>query len=198
MGIIENILSYLRQLNWVDIFLVILLIRICYIAVKTGFSTEIFKLLGTVYAIFLACHCYSRLSILLSKTIPPAVKIEPSVLSFFTFLILAFLGYFIFVLIRLLFTILIKIEAVSLLNHWGALILGMIRSCLFVSLLLFMAVLSNNDYFKKSLTDSFLGPKLFKLAPKVYISLWDNLMSRFMDKKAFNKAVFEVGRTPTE
>ena len=53
----------LKQINWVDIFAVILLIRVCYISIKTGFLTEIFKLLGTVCAILLACHYYVRVSI---------------------------------------------------------------------------------------------------------------------------------------
>ena len=188
------ILSYLKQINWVDIFVVIVLMRIGYIAVKTGFPTEIFKLLGTTCAIYLACHYYIRMGNFLNSHLPLKGEGWVNFLNLLVFFALAFLGYFVFVIIRLVFTILIRMEAISLLNRWGALILGIGRFCLFTSLLFFLINISNIGYLKSSLSDSFSGPRLFKLAPRVYLSLWNNLMSRFMDKEAFNKAVLPVGQ----
>ena len=52
------VIEFLKGLNWVDVFVVILLIRITYIAVKTGLSVEVFKSLGTVCAVYLALHYY--------------------------------------------------------------------------------------------------------------------------------------------
>ena len=185
------ILSYLKQLNWLDIFAVILLIRIGYIAVKTGFTTEIFKLLGTIFAIFLAGHYYIRLGIFLSSFISIKEQAGINFLNFLVFILLVFLGYFVFAIIRRAFTILIKMEAVSLLNRWGAVILGIVRWSLFISLLFLIISISNINYLKDSLLGSLSGPKLIRIAPGVYASIWNNLMSRFMDKKVFNKELLE-------
>lgn len=186
------ILSYLKQLNWIDILAVILLARICYVAIKRGLTTEIFKLLGIVCAIYLACHYYIRASIFLNSFLSLKGAAGVNFLNSLVFSVLIFLGYYFFVLIRVVFSFLIRMEAVSLLNHWGAFILGIARSCLFISLFFFIIAISNISYLKNTLSDSVLGPQLFKLTPKVYASLWNNLMSRFIDKEAFNQAVFQV------
>ena len=179
----------LRRLNWVDIFVVILLIRIGYISLKTGFSVEIFKLLGTVCAIYLACHYYIRAGSLLGSFTPLKAESWIEFLNFISFFILAFSGYFIFAIIRTIFNILIKMEAISLLNRWGAVGLGIARGGLFASLLFFTVSLSNISYLKNSLSNSLSGSTLLKLTLRVYSSLWNNLMFRFTGKEAFNSAV---------
>ncbi|RKY29576.1 MAG: hypothetical protein DRP74_08605 [Candidatus Omnitrophota bacterium] len=188
----EAVLEYIKQFNWVDILVAILLIRICYVAVKTGFPVELFKLLGTVSAIYLACHYYVKVGAFLNNRIPLEGVGWLKFSTFLAFLVLGLLGYFVFMVIRNFLMALIKMEAISLLNRWGALMLGVIRAALFVSLLLFTLAVSNSNYLKNSLTNSFLSPKFLKLTPAVYGALWNNLLYRFMNKQAFNKAVFEV------
>ena len=183
-------MSYLKQVNWIDNFAVILLFRIIYIAVKTGFPDEIFKLFGTVLAIYLSCHYYIKLSILLDNFLPAKSESAINFLNFLVFVALACLGYFIFVVIRAVFRLLIKMEAVSLLNRWGACIFAVIRWGLFTSLLFFIITITNIGYFKDSLSNSLLGPQLIKLAPRVYSGLWNSIVSHFEDEKQFNQQVF--------
>lgn len=192
------VLNYLKQMNWVDILIAILLIRICYVAVKTGFPTEFFKLLGTVAAIYLACHYYVKAGIFLQNCIHLEGEGWLKISIFIAFLVLAFLGYFVFMVIRNFLTFLIKMEAVSRLNRWGALILGIVRGTLFVSLFLFMLAVFNNDYLKNSMTDSLWTSKFFKWTPAIYSALWNNLIYRLMDKETLNKAVFDVWASPAK
>lgn len=192
------VLDYIKQLNWIDIIVVILLIRIVYIAVKTGFTIEVFKLLGTVCAIYLACHYYLRVGIFLNSYFSLKGVGWGNFLNFIVFFALAYLGYLAFVIIRLVCTILIKMEAVSLLNRWGALILGIVRWGLFSSLLLFLVVISHNGYLKNSLSNSLASTLFVKLTPKVYQTVWTGLISRFANEEAFNKAVFAVGSNLSE
>jgi len=191
-------LDFYKQLNWVDIFVIILLIRIFYVALKNGFSTEIFKLLGTICAIYLACHYYIRAGSFLSNFTPLKEEVWLDFLKFVSFFILAFFGYFLFVIIRTTFTFLIRMEAISLLNRWGAFILGIARCALFTSLLFFTINLSNISYLKNSLSDSLSGPVLVKLSPKVYTSLWKNLMFRFTGKGALNVEVSQFRSKPAK
>jgi uncharacterized membrane protein required for colicin V production len=160
---------------------------------KNGFPTEIFKLLGTVFGIFLACHYYVKAGSFLNGLI--SFKSSAAWYNFLNFtvcLTLTFLGYFIFVIIRIIFGIMIRMEAASLLNRWGALVLGMGRWALFTSILLFIINMANIDYIKKSQSDSFLGPKLFALTPKVYTSLWNRVASRFLNDNSFNTKILQI------
>ena len=85
----------------------------------------------------------------------------------------------------------IKMEAVSRLNRWGAVILGVLRWALFTSLIFYTINVSNIDYFRNSLANSFSMQKMFPVAPRVYAFLWNNLMFRFMEKETFNKRVYD-------
>ena len=186
------------RINWVDIFAITLLIRITYIAVKTGFWTEVSKLLGTACAIYLACHHYTRVSIFFSSRLHLESQTLINLLDFSLFFILAVLGYFLFAVIRRMVSVLVKVETVSLLNRWGALVLSFLRWSLFASLVIFTSSVLNNAYLNNSILNSLSGSKIFRLTPKVYYFLWDKLMCHLEDERAINKAVFQVGRIEPE
>jgi len=190
-------LDFLRQLNWVDLFIAILLIRIGYISIKTGFPIELFKFLGTISSIYFSCHYYLHLSSFFRAHGPLKAENWQNLLDFTAFLLLVLLGYLIFFILRKIFGLLIKVEAVSLLNCWGALMLGVIRWALFASLLLFLASFFNNSYLRSSMKNSILSPRLIKLTPATYGGLWNSIMFRFMDEKTFNKAVYRQGNQPS-
>jgi uncharacterized membrane protein required for colicin V production len=168
----------IRQLNWVDIFVTILLIRICYIAAKCGFPAELFKLLGTLSAIFFAFHNY----IPASNSVVNLLKLKeiPIYVDFVMFLSLAIFGYIIFIAVRRLFSLFIKMEAVALLNKWGGLVLGIFRAVILASLVLCLLTISGFEYFKRSIEFSYSGSKIVKIAPAVYKGLWENIISKFI------------------
>ena len=189
-------LNILRQINWVDIFVLILVFRVCYIAVKSGFPPEFFKFLGTIAAIYLSLHYYTVLSDLigrwLSRWLSLREKMPLEFLDFVTFTFLAILGYVLFVLLRNVFCHFINIEAVSALNKWGGLFLGMARSILLASLVLFMLVISSVGYFKDSVKASYFGRRLFSVAPETYTWLWDGIGSKFSKGEKYNQVIPEV------
>ena len=185
------LLDIIKQFNWLDIIVVIILFRICYIAVKSGLLVELFKILGTLLAIYLSLHYYTMLSDFFRNRI--AVKSLPlEFLDFLSFTVLAILGYLIFVSLRDLFYHFIKMEAVPQLSKWGGLILGMGRGILLGGLIIFMLMISSVSYLKNSVKDSYSGKRLFKVAPATYSALWDNLMSKFATKEKFNSTILEV------
>jgi uncharacterized membrane protein required for colicin V production len=188
------LLDILKQFNWVDIVVIILLLRIGYIAFKNGLLIELFKLLGTTLAIYLALHYYTTFSDWINQRLPILrEKVPFEFLDFLSFLALAILGYLIFVLLRSMFyRVINKIEAVPQLNHWGGLVLGLARGILFNSLIIFMLVISSIDYFKNNATDSYLDHRLFKIAPATYSWLWNSFMSKFMPNERFNKTILEI------
>lgn len=187
-------MEYIRQLNWIDILALIVLFRVSYISVKTGFPIELFKLFGTVFAIFFACHYYFRLGTFFLNRTPLEGEFLLRVFSLFAFIIIATSGYLIVMLIRRFITALIKMEAVSSLNRWGALTLGLVRALFLCSLLFFIFMISNIRYLNNRTADSLLGSRLFRVTPATYEVLWNSLAARLIDSKAFNGRVLDVGR----
>lgn len=184
-------LNIFQQFNWIDIFVVILLFRIGYVSLKKGLPVEIFKLLGTLTATFLSLHYYFSISLFLQQRF--FNKKEPLlILEFFVFLVLVISGYLIFVLLRNIFYRFIKMQAVSYLDKWGGLVLGTIRGVLLVSLIIFMLVFSGVNYFETRVKHSFLGRRLFNIAPATYSWLWNALVSKFMIGEEFNHKIAET------
>jgi len=184
-------IQILKQINWVDILVVIILIRIGYVSRKTGFVKEFFKLLGTIFALYLGLHYYTKLSDFVGKKINiPAMPLE--FFDFIFFVILVLIGYLIWVLLRESFTHFIKMEAVPTLSKWGGLILGLSRSILLSSLVIFMLAISSVNYFKESTINSYSGKKLFKVATQTYSIIWNGLMSKFMTQEKFNPTIYEI------
>lgn len=184
-------LNILKQINWLDVCILALIIRVIYISLKTGFSTELFKLLGTVTAVYLSLHFYVSFSTLVIKYVPVEGIPEP-VVYFAIIIILATAGYLLFVSFRYMFFHYIKLEAVSNLDKWGGLILGIARAILLSSLVIFVVVLTNIGYFKSSVKDAYSQKYLFRAAPDTYTWIWENIFSKFSTNDKFNKDILRV------
>lgn len=192
------VLGIIKQMNWVDIFVVILLFRICYVAIKNGIFIELFKLLGTVFACYVSLHYYTNLGDFFEARIPSPPSIPIEIWDFLALFILASLGYLIFVILRETFFRLIKTETVSLLNKWGALLLGVARGFILCSLIIFLLSVPVLDYLENSAGKSFSGKRLIKVSTGVYTYLWNNLVSKFMPQEKFNQAILEVQKDVLE
>lgn len=186
------LLNTLKQFNWLDIFILIVIFRICYIAIKGGFTTEFFKFLGTITAIYLSMHYCVIIADYIIKLLPVEVKVPVRIIYSLVFLSLATLGYLLFLLLRKAFNNLVKIETVSVLNKWGGLILGGFRSVLLVSLISFTLIVSNIPYFKNSVKHSYLGSRLILVAPDTYTWIWTNIFSKFIPSEKEGRIVVNI------
>lgn len=181
----------IQQLNWLDIFVVIVLFRMSYVAVKNGILGEFFKLAGTISALYLSLHYYTTLSdSVKAKFMPKTIPLD--FLDFLCFLLLAEAGYLFFVLLREGITHLIKFEVIPKLNKFGGLVLGIARALLFSSLVMFCLAISTMSYFQKSVDTSYSGKRLLGIAPATYAKIWNGVASKFMLKEKFNPTVDEV------
>ncbi len=183
--------SIIKYINWVDICLVILLFRICYIAVKNGFPQEVFKIFGVVAAVYFPMHYYT----VLAGAIRGVFGLQGNALGsleFFIFVTLVVLIYLVFVVLQKLFSKALKVEALPTLNKWGGFILGLTRTLLLASLLMFILLLSGSGFFDKGVKESYSGKYVAGIAPAVYSSLWHGIFSKFFAGEKFNDNVLEV------
>ena len=171
----------LHKINWIDIFFLIVFLRICLVAAKNGLPTEFFKLLGTVVATYISFHYFKAGARFLEKTLalntqdPLAVTIA----DVFSFTVLLIFSYLAVIFLRQLFVRLIKLEAHPGFDKWGAFVLGALRAVLFFSLLLSFLAFTNVNYFRKSIDNSFSGNRIYTVAPGVHNFLWNHLFSKF-------------------
>jgi len=180
-------LEILKQINWIDIFVVIILLRICYISIKNGMPLEFFKLLGIFTAAYLSLHYYVSLAVFFNECLPK--NIPEGLVGFTAFIILAALGYLIWVLLRQVFFKFVKVEPVPKLNKWAGIIFGVSRGFLFLSLIFFAFVISPLPYLKNSVKYSYSGKFIFKIAPRTYGIIWSSLVSKFTAGEKFNDAI---------
>jgi len=186
------LLDIIKKLNWVDVLVIIALMRIGYVAFETGFTIELFKLLGTLFAIYLSMHYFTIVSDTLIRRQATTEKIPLQFTDFVSFLVLVIAGYLIFVFLRSVFYRFIKMEAAPYLQKWGGLVLGMFRAFLCVGLIIFMLVISSFEYFKNSVKESYTGKDFFKIAPATYSWIWNNVSSKFMNNEKFNNTILEI------
>jgi uncharacterized membrane protein required for colicin V production len=188
----SSLIGIVQQFNWVDIFFIILLLRICYIAFKTGIVPEFFKTLGALFAIYVALHYYTGLSDLLNSRFDLDKKLPLDFLDFLCFGLLAILSYLVGILFRQAFCRLIKLEAVPRLNKWGGLVIGIVRAVLVCGLFAFILSISTVKYLHDKVAASYFGPSVIKVAPQAYSNIWYGFMSKFVPSEKFNQTVSEV------
>ena len=187
------LLEILKHFNWIDFFIVFLLFRTCYIAIKRGLPVEFFKLLGVMTAIYLSLHYYTGLSDWMLARLPHLKERMPLEFSdFLCFMFLALFAYFVFAVLRVTFYRFIKMEAVPRLNMWGGFFVGIGRGVLVVALIMFMLVISSITYFRNSVKNSYYGRQFFQIAPAFYTSLWNGFGSKIMAKEKYNKTIQEI------
>lgn len=185
------LVSIFGQTNFIDILIVILLCRICYIAAKTGLNIEIFKFFGVVFTIFISLHYYANLSDMIQRKF----FYEQMPLMFFDFLIfilLILVGCLLFATIRSFFYKFIKLETMPVINNFGGLILGILRGYFAVGLLVFSLSISNVSYLSSSVKHSYLGSRAFLISPNTYYWIWSNIYSKFSTKEKPNPVINEV------
>ena len=157
-------LTFLPVINWVDLIVIIFLIRGGYIGLSRGFSVELFKVLGAIASSVLSLLYYNKLGLWLSSHSFLSLEVA----DFLSFVILFFTLLFIFKAVRVLLFRILHLELFCGLERWGGLILGIGRSIVFASLFLFTLTLLPVTYLKQSVeNESFSGPYLKDVAPQV-------------------------------
>jgi uncharacterized membrane protein required for colicin V production len=191
----NQILDILRQCNLVDLIFVILFFRILYISSKTGFIPEIFKVFGTVLAVYFGAHYFTVSTDLMRNRygVGQSVPLIPlDFMDFISFIILTFFGCLIGFLLREAFARMIKMEAVPALHRWGGMVLSVARSILLMGLITYTLSISTIPYLYDRASESYLGKRCWRIVPDTYARIWYGFTSKFMSGEKFNKAVAEA------
>ena len=173
--------KYFIGINWVDFLMIAVILRMCYIGVKTGFIIEIFKLFSLWLVTVTAFHTYTTpLSDMLNQKLP-ALPLDAGDVFVFVALVVA-----VTLLIRIVresFFLLIKIEAKNVLDKWAGLLIGFVRGLWICSIGLFIMTISTIQYLEVSAKSSLFGHKLIAMAPAIYKGSYEGLIGKFFPGK---------------
>ena len=157
-------MDIIAKINWVDVLIVIILVRIGYVALQDGLSHEIFPLIGAVATACISARYYSELALLVQSITGLSVQI----LDLLVFVLLIVGIGLIFKMARILVDILVKVTWHPLVEKFGGLIFGFLRASVVISVVLMMMSLMPFSYLHYSIKErSLSGPYFLKVVPEI-------------------------------
>lgn len=157
------------RLNWVDVLAVIIILRISYISFQRGLSHEIFPLVVSIVTITLSLRYYTSISFFIKHNM---MNINIYVLNFIVFLSLIALLGFIGKFLRAILDMIIKVTWHPLIERFGGLIIGSMRSVVVTSMVLIAIALVPVSYLQWSIRDrSLTGMYFLRVGPAIYEKL---------------------------
>jgi uncharacterized membrane protein required for colicin V production len=180
-------MDLLGRFNWVDVFVLALIIRIVYNSVKNGFIIELIKTASSFFAIFVAFHYYVKLAVLISRY----TRLEGSPLEAATFAALWLATVLVCKFSRDGLLLLFSIETISIIDRAGAVLVAALRSVLTVSMFLFLFLLTDHPYVERMTFSSFSQKYTLSVAPKAYRKITNGFVAKLFSGQKLNAAVFE-------
>ena len=164
-------MDILTRINWVDVLVVIIMLRTSYVAFQDGLSHEILPLLGVTAASVISLHYYSRITAIVSGSTGMGLS---GILSPISFIVIFVVVIFIFRLIGAIAQNLIKITWHPLIEKAGGLIVGVVKAGVLTSAILVILMLIPLSYFKTSIMDkSLIGMYFLKIGPNIHAKIFN-------------------------
>lgn len=158
----------LKNFNWVDILLILLLLRSAWIGTRIGLTAELFKLTGTVISIVIGLHYYNQIA----NTLINYINIPVWFLHFIIFAIIILLIRAVFKYGVVLFLRVLNIQFILQLERIGGALVGLGRGFLIGGLLLIALLFFPVEYLYHSIYEkSFLAPYLIRSTKRTYVSI---------------------------
>ncbi|MCX5686158.1 MAG: CvpA family protein [Candidatus Omnitrophica bacterium] len=177
-------MDIVNKLNWVDILVVIIMMRTIYVAFQDGLSHEIFPLLGAFSSLILSLAYYKKIAFIMSQNIGGVAVAILEALSFVTLFVAVI---FVFKLLRLVFDKIINVTWHPFIEKFGGLLAGAIKASMITSAILIMLALLPLPYLKWSIGDrSFIGMYFLKIGPSIYAKVSRVLPFIKIDDASFN------------
>ncbi len=160
----EVVKNFFTQLNWVDVFFVICLIRTCYIGFSRGFTPEVPRLMCAFLTVVLSYYFCGRLGQFLSKY--PVIR--PEAVDTLAFIVLVAFFMIMSKVVCVLYRVVMKASGPHMFEIVAGFIIGFVRGVVIASLLLICAQYIAPEYVKRSVNEgSLVGSRLILIAPKI-------------------------------
>jgi uncharacterized membrane protein required for colicin V production len=159
-------MQILSKMNWVDVLVIILMIRISYVAFMDGLSHEIFPFLGTLAVFVLSLHYYMGLGNIMSANLG-SMPVEIS--NCLSFIILIVVLGFIVKFLKVVLDKIVKVQWHPVIEKFGGLFVGILKAYIITAMVLTVLVLIPLSYLRWSVRDrSLTGRYVLMAGPEAY------------------------------
>ena len=159
-------MEILTKINWVDVLIVILILRTSYVSLKDGLSHEIFPLVGSICMVVLSLHYYTKIAAFLYSL---GFALPMNLLDLSGFILSAVAIGILFRFIKAVLDKIIKVSWHPLIEKFGGLLAGVIRGSVLTSTILIIIVLIPVPYLQWSVRDrSLTGIYFLRIGPAIY------------------------------
>ena len=157
-------MDVIMKLNWVDLLVLIVMLRTIYGAFKEGLSHEIFPLFASIASLLLALFYYEKIAEAASS-----IPLPISVLNFAGFFLVIFVSKILFKILKGLLDALIKVTWHPLIERLGGLLAGLVRGAVVTSTILIILTLLPLSYLQWSIRDKSMSGMFFlRIGPSIY------------------------------
>jgi len=162
-------MELINKINWVDVLVAILMLRISYVALRDGLSHEIFPLLGSVLILTLAMRYYTVLGSSISSNM---MNMPIELANFLSFLALVIALGFLVRLLRVALDKIVKVQWHPVLEKFGGLAAGIMKAYIVTAIVLTTLSLIPLSYMQWSIKDrSLTGKYILGAGPRIYGSI---------------------------
>jgi len=159
-------MELITKINWVDVLVAILMLRISYVAFRDGLSHEIFPFIGSILIMVLAMHYYTVLGSYISRNM---MDMPIELANFLSFLVLVVALGFVVKLLRVLLDNIVKIQWHPIMEKLGGLAVGIMKAYVVTGIVLMTLSLMPLSYLQWSIKDKSLTGKYILMAgPRIY------------------------------
>ncbi len=182
---------FILSINWVDVALAVLLVRVVFIGVKNGFIAEVFKLFGVFCALLVSLHWYSRAAAFLASKMP----LPEGSWEFISFVFLLSTVVVAVKFVREGFLVLFQVSTNSQgFDKYAGGILAILRAVWLCSLIIFALLLINQEYVAKQTRHSWARKTMGTAAVVTYRGVFHYFVGRLFPEAHYNDAAEDVIR----
>ncbi len=159
-------MDILTRVNWVDFLIVIIVLRTVYVSFKSGFTHQLFPLVGSILMVIACLAYYGPFGHYLEN----GLSVSPPDLAYFLAFVILVVGTGLALkFLRHGFDLIVKIDLGSFIERTGGAICGLLRSLVAANLVLMVLCMAPVPYLQVSVRDrSLAGNYVLAVGPVIY------------------------------
>ena len=159
-------MEILAKINWVDILVLILILRTTYVSLQDGLSHEILPLVGSVCMLLVSLYYYNKIALFFQNN---GLNLPIDVLNLAGFILSAICVGLLFRLIKAVIDKIIKVSWHPLIEKFGGLLAGVVRGVILACIIITIIALIPLPYLQRSVRDrSMTGNYFLRIGPAIY------------------------------
>jgi uncharacterized membrane protein required for colicin V production len=167
-------MQILSKINWVDVFVLILMLRMSYVAFMDGLSHEIFPLFGSIAVFVITLHYYKTLGGMISQGMG---NVPSDITNLLGFVVLVVVAGFVVKFLKVIIDKIVKVQWHPVIEKFGGLFAGIVKAYVITAIVLTVMALIPLPYLQWSVKERSLTGRYFLVAGPEMHARFDSFLS---------------------